>query len=69
MCGESSSIGDNVCSEWHHTLSTLLKNYEPQNVLNTDETALFFKCLPDKTFTFKFLKMKDYTAENIVNTG
>jgi hypothetical protein len=22
-------------------------------VFNTDETALFFKCLPDKTFTFK----------------
>ncbi|XP_008189539.1 tigger transposable element-derived protein 4-like [Acyrthosiphon pisum] len=53
MCGESSSVDDNVCSEWHRKLSTLLKNYEPRNMFNTDETALFFKCLPDKTFTFK----------------
>jgi len=53
ICGESSSVDDNVCSEWHRKLSTLLKNYEPRNVFNTDETALFFKCLPDKTFTFK----------------
>lgn len=53
ICGESSSVDDNVCSEWHRKLSILLKNYEPRNVFNTDETALFFKCLPDKTFTFK----------------
>lgn len=31
----------------------MLKNYEPRNVFNIDETALFFKCLPDKPFTFK----------------
>ncbi|XP_008180353.1 tigger transposable element-derived protein 4-like [Acyrthosiphon pisum] len=53
ICGESSSVDDNVCSDWHRKLSTLLKNYEPRNVSNTDETALFFKCLSDKTFTFK----------------
>lgn len=27
--------------------------YEPDDIYNADETALFFKSLPDKTFTFK----------------
>jgi len=34
-------------------LQDLLKDYEPHNVFNADETALFYKCLPDRTMTFK----------------
>ncbi|GFY15329.1 tigger transposable element-derived protein 6 [Trichonephila clavipes] len=40
-------------SEWQNSLSDLIKEYEPRNIFNTDETGLFFKCLPEKTFTFK----------------
>lgn len=29
------------------------KDYEPRNIFNADETALYFKCLPDKTYEFK----------------
>ncbi|GFU78576.1 uncharacterized protein TNCV_2301881 [Trichonephila clavipes] len=53
MCGESSSVDINVCSKWQNSLSDLKKEYEPRNIFNTDETGLFFKCLPEKTFTFK----------------
>ncbi|GFY36906.1 tigger transposable element-derived protein 6 [Trichonephila clavipes] len=53
MCGESLSVGINVCSKWQNSLSDLIKEYEPRNIFNTDETGLFFKCLPEKTFTFK----------------
>ncbi|GFU97726.1 tigger transposable element-derived protein 6 [Trichonephila clavipes] len=53
MCGESSSVDINVCSKWQNSLSDLIKEYEPRNIFNTDETGLFFKCLPEKTFTFK----------------
>ncbi|GFS50827.1 tigger transposable element-derived protein 6 [Trichonephila clavipes] len=53
MCGESSSVDINVCSKWLNSLSDLVKEYEPRNIFNTDETGLFFKCLPEKTFTFK----------------
>ncbi|GFY16938.1 tigger transposable element-derived protein 6 [Trichonephila clavipes] len=53
MCGESSSVDINVCSKWQNSLSDLIKEYEPLNILNTDETGLFFKCLPEKTFTLK----------------
>ncbi|GFV77444.1 tigger transposable element-derived protein 6 [Trichonephila clavipes] len=52
-CGESLSVDINVCSKWQNSLSDLIKEYEPRNIFNTDETGLFFKCLPEKTFTFK----------------
>ncbi|GFV93313.1 uncharacterized protein TNCV_3685361 [Trichonephila clavipes] len=51
--GESSSVDINVCSKWKNSLSDLIKEYEPSNIFNTEETGLFFKCLPRKTFTFK----------------
>ncbi|GFV92772.1 tigger transposable element-derived protein 6 [Trichonephila clavipes] len=53
MCGESSSVDLNVYSKWQNSLSDLIKEYEPRNIFNTDETGFFFKCLPEKTFTFK----------------
>ncbi|GFV50387.1 tigger transposable element-derived protein 6 [Trichonephila clavipes] len=53
MCEESSSVDINVCSKWQNSLSDLIKEYEPCNIFNTDETGLFFKCLSEKTFTFK----------------
>ncbi|GFW71693.1 tigger transposable element-derived protein 6 [Trichonephila clavipes] len=30
------------------SLSDLIKEYEPRNIFNTDETGFFFKCLPVK---------------------
>ena len=38
---------------WRSGLSACLSTYEPCNIFNTDETALFFKALPDKTIVFK----------------
>ena len=37
-------------------LPTLIKDYEPNNVFNSDETALFYKGLPDKAMVFKTAK-------------
>lgn len=34
-------------------LPNLLKKYCERDVFNADESGLFFKCLPDKTLTFK----------------
>jgi hypothetical protein len=36
-----------------NTLSGLLENYSPDDIYNDDETGLYFKCLPDKTYTFR----------------
>ncbi|GFT36213.1 tigger transposable element-derived protein 6 [Trichonephila clavipes] len=53
LCAESSSVDINVCSKWQNSLSDLIKEYELRNIFNTDETGIFFKCLPEETFTFK----------------
>ncbi|GFS93513.1 tigger transposable element-derived protein 6 [Trichonephila clavipes] len=53
MCRESSSVDINVCSKWQNSLSDLIKEYAPRDIFNRDETKLFFKCLTEKTFTFK----------------
>jgi len=34
-------------------LSELLEGYKPCDIFNADETALFYKCMPDKILTFK----------------
>ncbi|GFW89173.1 uncharacterized protein TNCV_2686061 [Trichonephila clavipes] len=66
MCGESSNVDINVCSKWQNSLPDLIKEYEPRNIFNTDETGLSFKCLPGKKFTFK---KKNSMEENIARRG
>lgn len=53
VCGESASVDDSVCKNWKEELKTMLKDYDPKNIFNADETALYYQCLPDKTLTFK----------------
>ncbi|GFT11970.1 uncharacterized protein TNCV_725751 [Trichonephila clavipes] len=67
MCGESSSFDINVYSKWQNSLSDLIKEYEPRNIFNTDETGLFFKCLPKKKHLHS--KKKNAMEENIARRG
>ena len=53
VCGESGAVDDNVCAAWKAELQSVIQGYSPHDVFNADETALFFKCLPDSTMTFK----------------
>lgn len=53
VCGENGSVNDAVCLNWHSKLKTLIENCDAWDIFNTDETDLFFKCLPDKTLIFK----------------
>lgn len=53
VCGEKGAVDKSVVRDWRSGLSARLSTYEPCNIFNADETALFFKALPDKTITFK----------------
>ncbi|XP_060847983.1 tigger transposable element-derived protein 4-like [Rhopalosiphum padi] len=53
VCGESGAVDVQKCSVWINNLPKLIENYSPDDIFNVDETGLFFKCLPDKTFIFK----------------
>jgi hypothetical protein len=56
-CGESADVSEEDCTNWkRNVLPNLLKNYRECDVFNADETGLFFRCLPDKTLTFKHEK-------------
>jgi len=50
--GESGSVETNVIEKWKTELNTYLTNYKPGNTYNLDETALFYRLLPSKTFAF-----------------
>ncbi|KAL7725492.1 hypothetical protein ACLKA6_001182 [Drosophila palustris] len=53
-CGESNDVRDEDCDKWRaDVLPGLLEKYSERDIFNADETGLFFKCLPDKTLTFK----------------
>lgn len=54
VCGEKGAVDEHCVDNWRTTvLPRHLAAYEPADVFNADETALFFKALPDKTITFK----------------
>ncbi len=53
ISGEGKAVDDDVCSDWMKQLPDLLQQYNEDDIYNADETALFFKCLPDKTMAFK----------------
>ncbi|XP_066248168.1 tigger transposable element-derived protein 6-like [Euwallacea similis] len=54
ICDESADVDEAHCNTWiQETLPALLAPYDEKDVFNADETGLFFKCLPDKTLSFK----------------
>lgn len=51
---ENIDVNDNYGDNWKTTtLSKNVKDYNPYNILNADETALLFMSLPPKILTFK----------------
>jgi hypothetical protein len=60
VVGEESTVSPVVESVWRNeTLRLLIKNYEPQNIFNADESGLFYQAQPDRTFS---LKGKNFTC-------
>lgn len=54
VCGEANDVLPTMTVDWlHSTLPSILAEYDPKNVFNADETGLFYRCLPNKTLSFK----------------
>lgn len=49
--GESASVNDNLVQTGIEKAREILKDYEPKNVFNMDETGLFYQMLPDRCLT------------------
>jgi len=52
VCGESASVDDTVCQDWKQNLPDLYSGYSFDEIFNADETALFYRCLPNKTISW-----------------
>ncbi|UYV78234.1 hypothetical protein LAZ67_16000605 [Cordylochernes scorpioides] len=53
ICGEERAVNPLVVEDWKEKIPSFLDKYSPSNIYNIDESGLFYKCLPDKTLTFK----------------
>ena len=54
VCGKRGSVDDDATDKWvEDVLKPKLAQYSLENVFNLDETALFWRLLPDKTHCFK----------------
>lgn len=53
ICGVSSSFDSSVVESWFENLKKLVLDYKSKNILNYDETVLFFLEFPDKKLCFK----------------
>ncbi|CAF1172021.1 unnamed protein product [Rotaria sordida] len=49
ISGESRSIDEDTIIDWKSRLSNIIEDYDPHDVFNCDETALFYKLMPDKS--------------------
>ncbi|CAF1348282.1 unnamed protein product [Rotaria sordida] len=50
ICGESASVNPVTTNEWKNRLPLIIDGYDRSNIFNADETSLFFKALPEKSF-------------------
>ena len=57
--GEADLVDQQGAEDWQRNrLPLLLKQYRAENIFNTDETGLFFKCLPEKNPCFQSTKVR-----------
>ena len=52
------SVDNELLSEWkEHRLRDILRKYDPKDIYNVDESALFWKLLPHQTLAFRAEKV------------
>lgn len=53
ICGESAEVNLDDIEDWKTKLPLILRNYSPRDVYNADETGLYYRAMPNKTFALK----------------
>jgi hypothetical protein len=52
--GESANVDSNVVSLWlENEWKIIRKEYSDKDIFNADETALFYRLLPNKTYRLR----------------
>ena len=63
--GESGSANTEDIEEYFPELVSLIANYDPKDIYNFDESALFFRVEPDRTLASKLIEGKKKNKERI----
>lgn len=53
VCGEARDVSQPTVDEWQQKLPALLAGFDEKDVANCDETALFYRAIPQKSISFK----------------
>ena len=53
LSGEAADVSEDVLEDWTKRLPTILEGYERKDIFNADETGLFFRTLPNKSYVVK----------------
>lgn len=51
--GEGAEVSEEVVEQWMEKIPELCVGYEPKNIFNVDETGMFFRAVPTKSFITK----------------
>ncbi|GBN40626.1 Tigger transposable element-derived protein 6 [Araneus ventricosus] len=66
LCGEAADVDPSLCEDWQKRLPLLLAGYDDEDIFEIDETALFFRALPNKSM---IQKSKEARGEKIPKEG
>ena len=55
IVGEAGLVDQKIIEDWFKILPELIKGYNSDDIFNGDETALFYKALPNKTMFYSGL--------------
>jgi hypothetical protein len=62
----SDGVHDDISNDWiNKKLPELIKDYEPNDIFNGDESGLFWRILPNKTYKIKKFKWRKKSLERI----
>lgn len=53
VCGEARDVDQATVNDWVDKLTSIIDGYEEKDIENCDETALFFRAIPQKSLAFK----------------
>ena len=53
ISGESASVDESVRADWKAKLPQIVAGFKPKNIFYMNETAIFYRAVPDKTLKVK----------------
>ena len=53
LSGEAADVSEDVLDDWVKRLPSILEGYDTKDIFNADETGLFFRTMPSRSYVVK----------------